>query len=145
MAEERMGDVDAREVLEKVVQYRKFLHERLVPDLNDAVEQRSKLEEEIEDWKGLEASISTPTGEETALVDLGAGVFAEGRVHDPRTMYVSIGLGFFVQCSAEEGLGMARERVQILQERKLKAEDSITSIQGSISLVTQGIEELKRL
>jgi len=137
---------DREALLDEVIKYRKFVHERLVPDLNASIERRDALKAELEEYTDLEQSLTASTSEQqgaTELVHLGADVYAEGRVHDPHIVYLSIGLGFYVQCTPNEGLEIARVKMGALREAKARAEESATSIRRRIGFFKHMIDEVK--
>jgi len=68
----------------------------------------------------LQKSSSGGLGDDDSekLVHLGAEVFAKARVHDPKTVFMYVGLGFYVQCSLDESLKLAEDNIQRLQQKK---------------------------
>ena len=88
--------------------------------------QRAKLIEEVGEYQELRESISLQKQQQDKglsghhvsskrMVNLGSDVYATAKVQDPKTIYISIGLGFYLQCSLDEGLGLVTERIEILQ------------------------------
>jgi len=92
----------------------------------DAVEQRDLLVAELESFCDLHSNISLQKSssgglgddDSEKLVHLGAEVFAKARVHDPKTVFMYVGLGFYVQCSLDESLKLAEDNIQRLQQKK---------------------------
>ncbi len=68
--------------------------------------------------------------EKEKLVPLGADVFAQARVHDPKTVFMFVGLGFYVQCSLDEGLRLAEDKIQLLQQKKAQLDQSLLQSDG---------------
>lgn len=99
-----------------------------------SLDRRAALEEELAKYAELEAELGSSTGrDEPKMLDLGANVYATARVHDPDVVNMYVGLGFYIQCSAERALELARERVQIMAARKTQLDRSIEAMVSSSS------------
>ena len=143
-------DSSNHDALQKVLQYRTFYHETLKPDLDNAVEERAKVLDDLGEYEQLRESIALQQkggelGSAKRMIHLGADVYATAKVHDPQTICIYVGLGFYLQCTLDEGAHLVEDRIESLRRKKSRLDHSVANIKANIDLVLGGIEELKKM
>ncbi|CAI5474790.1 unnamed protein product [Closterium sp. Yama58-4] len=130
----------------KVAEYERFVEERLKVDLQAAMEDRHKVQEEIQVYeelvRNIEALDENGVEETRAMVNLGGEVFVQADVPDTSHIFVSVGLGFHVEFTRLEAKEFAASKIEHLRKQVARHTERISSIKAHIKLVVEGIREL---
>ncbi|GJP51833.1 hypothetical protein CLOM_g10964 [Closterium sp. NIES-68] len=140
----RSRDSDATAA--KVAEYERFVEERLKVDLQQAMEDRHKVQEEIQVYeelvRNIEALEANGVEEMRAMVNLGGEVFVQADVPDTSRIFVSVGLGFHVEFTRLEAKEFAATKIEHLRKHVAGHTETVSSIKAHIKLVVEGIREL---
>mmetsp|Transcript_34239 Transcript_34239/g.61129 ORF Transcript_34239/g.61129 Transcript_34239/m.61129 type:complete len:171 (-) Transcript_34239:266-778(-) len=135
----------------KVKAYQAFLDGRLRVDLARLENRRDEVRQELQDYVDLERNIGAlrEGGERglSTLVDLGtdAQVYCQAEVPDASRVYVSIGLGFHLECTLEEASVPIGLQKKALQAKVDGLTGQMAAVKADMKLVTEGIRELMQL
>ncbi|CAI5504339.1 unnamed protein product [Closterium sp. Naga37s-1] len=163
---------DSDDTAAKVAEYERFVEERLKVDLQAAMEDRHKVQEEIqvlyalsspqilspllgvagrfrefsstieELVRNIEALEENGVEEMRAMVNLGGEVFMQADVPDTSHIFVSVGLGFHVEFTRLEAKEFAASKIEHLRKQVARHTERISSIKAHIKLVVEGVREL---
>jgi len=137
------------EVDEKIKQYEEFINDKLRVDLQKLVEQRAKHQGEIEEFQELLEEVTrlreSNTQEFKSLVDIGCGVFCQAHVPDASRIFISIGLGFHVECTLEEAPRIIKLRQDALQKKVTHTVKQAAEVKAHIKFMVEAIRQLSGL
>lgn len=80
-----------------------------------------------------------------SLVDLGSEVYCQAQVQDTSSVYISIGLGFHLECSLDEAPRVIELRRAVARAKLEDATTQSAKIRAHIKLVEGGLMELMNL
>ena len=136
----------------KIEQYETFLNETLRSDLKKSLELRDKIYEEQAEFLALRNSINAINTSELVpgeplktKVDLGCNFYCQARVPDPEKIFVSVGLGFFLEFTLEEALVYIAKKDQELEAKAEKLTLNCAKLKANIKLVIGGLQELQKI
>jgi len=134
------------------LRYETHLNEVLRKDLEKCLDARDKIYSEQAEFIALRHSIAAIRNAELSdreplktRVDLGCNFYCEAEVADPKTIMMSIGMGFYVQMSLDEALAYISKRDAALTEEAELLTKQTTSIKANIKLVIAGLRELQSI
>ena len=113
MAEHEQLAQERREAVDRAAQFAR----RVRDDMENLDRQIADLQAQQDALDALLTHINSVGGTRELLVDLGCGVHAEATLQKTRTLFVGVGLGFFLEASADEALAIADKRRRFLDER----------------------------
>ncbi|CAI7803898.1 unnamed protein product [Closterium sp. NIES-53] len=134
---------DSDDTAAKVAEYERFVEERLKVDLQAAMEDRHKVQEEIQVLYALSCpQILSPLlggiEEMGEIINLGGEVFVQADVPDTSHIFVSVGLGFHVEFTRLEAKEFAASKIEHLRKQVARHTERISSIKAHIKLVSTG-------
>ncbi|CAG8680187.1 16160_t:CDS:2 [Cetraspora pellucida] len=133
---------------EKIVEYEKFLHEKLEPDLKNVWDLREKIYEETSDYMKLKNYIqlikSNELKELKTMVDLGSNFYAQAKIPDTTYIYVNVGFGFHVQLTLDEAIKYIDRKEKLLQRKSDQYTQDISKINAHIKLALTEIMNLQK-
>ena len=142
----------AKDIASKVAQYETFLNETLRTDLKNTLTLRDKIYQEQAEYLALRNSINAikladlVTGEPLKTkVDLGCNFYCQARVADPTKIFVSVGLGFFLELSLDEALEFIKKKDKELSKEAIKLTNDCAKLKANIKLVIGGLQELQQI
>ena len=138
----------------KIEEYERFVNERLRTDLKLVLERKDCVNGEIADFMQLKTTIQhlserqgAHDGEEKGplktMVDLGCNFYAKARVHNFSHIFVSIGLGFYLEMELSEAAAYADKRVESLRAEVEKLSEQASQINARIKMVLGALDELQ--
>ena len=150
----------AEKLASKVVEYERFLNERLRTDLRYVLQKKDDVNADIAELLQLKATIKhlmtrqqalhepPPTSTQRnqplkTMVDLGCNFYAKARVHDCSRIVVSIGLGFYLEMELNEAVGHVDRRVESLTADVEKLSEQASQINARIKIVLGALDELQ--
>lgn len=156
----------AEKLSSKVVEYERFLNERLRTDLRYVLERKDRNSDEIAEFLQLKATIQhlmtipkvkqeahwqqvTPASAQQksvplkTMVDLGCNFYAKARVRDYSRIIVSIGLGFYLEMELREAVEYVDKRVERLTVEADKLSEEASQINARIKVVLGALDELQ--
>lgn len=141
---------DNSEITRKVLDYEKFLNEKLREDLRLILEKRDKIYEQIAEYLQLKTTIekikeNNETGDLKTKVDLGCNFYVQANIPDPSRIYVFIGFGFFLEMTHDEALKYIKKRTQFLTEHTDRLTSDAAKVKSNIRLVLEGLRELQNI
>lgn len=148
-------DASVSELKEKLKQYSTFIDTKLHPALKRAVTSRERVEHEVKEYQELLDKLNAVETKVPlqAMVNLGHElVYCNAEVQDPSTIYVDVGMGFFVQLTRDEAPGVIQKRIEFLQNQVLpkRVEDAsrvASHLESSLMIVealSQHLQELQQ-
>ena len=142
----------AKEITGKVAQYETFLNETLRTDLKSTLTLRDKIYQEQAEYLALRNSINAiqlvelvPGEPLKTKFDLGCNFYCQARVPDPTKIFVSVGLGFFVELTLDEALEFIRKKDGELGKEADKLTADCAKLKANIKLVIGGLQELQHI
>ena len=78
-------------------------------------------------------------------VDLGCNFYCQARVPDPTKIFVSVGLGFFVELTLDEALKFISKKDGELGKEADKLTANCAKLKANIKLVIGGLQELQHI
>lgn len=155
----------AEELSWKVVEYERFLNERLRTDLRYVLERKDGINDDIAEFLQLKSTIqhlmTIPTVSQEAkqpvtpastqrksvalktMVDIGCNFYAKARVCDCSRIIVSIGLGFYLEMELREAVDYVDKRVERLTAEADKLSEQASQINARIKMVLGALDELQ--
>jgi prefoldin alpha subunit len=118
-------DVSPSELREKLKEYSSFIDSTLHPELQKAVSAREETEADIREHQELHDKLAVIIRDREkepleAMVNLGDElVYCKAEVQDASTVFVDVGLGFFVELTVDEAMPVIRKRIAFLEREKL--------------------------
>ena len=141
-----------KHISKKVAQYEAFLNETLRSDLNTTLTLRDKIYQEQAEYLALRNSINAiklaelvPGEPLKTKVDLGCNFYCQARVPDPTKIFMSIGLGFFVEMTLDEALTFTNKKDSDLGKEADKLTADCAKLKANIKLVIGGLQELQHI
>ena len=121
MADEHVSPSELRE---KLKEYSKFIDSTLHPQLKSTVSARDETEADIREYQELHDKLTVIKRENQkpleALVNLGNELcYCGAEVEDPSTVFIDVGLGFFVELTVDEAMSVILKRITFLETKKL--------------------------
>ena len=80
-----------------------------------------------------------------SLVDIGCGVFCQAHVPDASRIFISIGLGFHVECTLEEAPKVIKLRQDALQKKVSHTVKQAAEVKAHIKFMVEAIRQLSGL
>ena len=117
-------DVSHSELREKLKEYSRFIDETLHPALKISVSAREETEADIREYQELHDKLAMIRDREKepleALVNLGHELaYCSAEVEDPSTVFIDVGLGFFVELTLDEAMSVILKRIAFLEKERL--------------------------
>ena len=141
-----------KDITDKVAQYETFLNETLRTDLKSTLTLRDKIYQEQAEYLALRNSINAiklaelvPGEPLKTKVDLGCNFYCQARVPDPTKIFVSVGLGFFVELTLDEALEFISKKDGELGKEADKLTSDCAKLKANIKLVIGGLQELQHI
>merc|ERR1712179_100283 len=142
----------AKDIASKVAQYETFLNETLRTDLKNTLTLRDKIYQEQAEYLALRNSINAiklaelvPGEPLKTKVDLGCNFYCQARIPDPTKIFVSVGLGFFLELSLDEALEFIKKKDTELSKEANKLTSDCAKLKANIKLVIGGLQELQQI
>lgn len=141
---------DNSEITRKVLDYEKFLNEKLREDLRLILEKRDKTYEQIAEYLQLKTTIekikeNNETEGLKTKVDLGCNFYVQANIPDSSRIYVFIGFGFFLEMTHDEALKYIKKRTKFLTEHTDRLTSDAAKVKSNIRLVLEGLRELQNI
>ena len=142
----------AGNVSSKVVEYERFLNERLRADLRSVLEKRDAVYNDKAEYTQLKATIQHLINEQGSpqkkeplktMVDLGCNFYAKARVQDYSRIIVAIGLGFYLEMQLDEAVTFTDKKIAILTEEAEQLSEQASQINARIKMVLGALHELQ--
>jgi len=145
--------------MSKVVEYEKFINDRLKVDLKKVLEDLDVIYTEIAEYLQTKTTlekinnaktINSESGEKKyksleTKVDLGCNFYANAVVEDPSRIFMAIHYGFYLEMTHDEAFKFIEKKVKLLNgyvdELKLKEAE----IKANIKFVLEGLREIQNL
>ena len=141
-----------RDLADKVAQYETFLNETLRTDLHNTLTLRDKIYQEQAEFLALRNSINAiklaelvPGEPLKTKVDLGCNFYCQARIPDPTKIFVSVGLGFFLELTLDEALKFINKKDAELGKEADKMTTDCAKLKANIKLVIGGLQELQQI
>ncbi|XP_045168290.1 protein UXT-like [Mercenaria mercenaria] len=134
----------------KVLEYERFVNEKLKEDLRLILEQRDKSYGQIAEYLQLKTTIekikeSKQTEGLKTKVDIGCNFYVQANIPDSSRIYVFIGFGFFLEMTLDEALKFIGKRTKLLNEHTDRLTDDAAKVKANIRLVLEGLRELQQI
>jgi prefoldin alpha subunit len=78
-------------------------------------------------------------------VDVGCGVFCQAKVPDATRLFISIGLGFHVECTLEEAPRVIKLQKDALQKKVMQNVKQAAEVKAHIKFMVEAIRQLSGL
>eukprot|EP00118_Oscarella_pearsei_P020086 m.216396 g.216396 ORF g.216396 m.216396 type:complete len:144 (+) comp39867_c0_seq3:405-836(+) len=131
---------------DKVVQYETFVNDVLKRDLKRTHDQRDAVLLQLTEYNKLRellCNIKCDDREMKTQIDLGCNFYAQARVNDPSRIFLSIGLGCYVEMTHDEALSYMEKKEAQLKKRCSDLIRQSAYIQAQIKLVLEGLNEIQ--
>ncbi|XP_052807924.1 protein UXT-like [Mya arenaria] len=137
-------------VEKKVEEYERFVNEKLREDLRKIIEQRDQVYSQIAEYLQLKNTIEQikkagVTEDLKTKVDLGCNFYVQANIADPRTIFVFVGYGFFVEMSFDEAIKFIDKRTKFLNDHTDHLTSEANKVKANIRLVIEGLRELQNI
>jgi prefoldin subunit 5 len=141
----------------KVLEYEKFLNDRLRADLQRAWSERDRLFSEIAEYERLRVTLNTldelyKNRKETDLedplptqIDLGCSFFVQAECSVNNRIFISIGFGLFCELTYDEGKIFIDKKLPYLREQQVELTNKIAHIKANIKLVLEALKEIQTI
>lgn len=142
----------AEKVSSKIVEYERFLNERLRTDLRSVLERKEAVYSDIAEYTQLKNTIrhlinkqGSPQKSEPlkTMVDLGCNFYAKARVQNYSRIIVSIGLGFYLEMQLDEAMAFIDKTVAHLTKDAEQLSEQASQINARIKMVLGALHELQ--
>jgi prefoldin subunit 5 len=142
-------DEEVEDLHGKISDYQQFLH-RVISDRMAAQALLDVYEHDISSLDRLDADLTRLKTEgkadDACWVDLGADVQMKAELNDPSTIFISVGLGFHVECKVGvEASRIIAIRRGFFQAKAEEARATLERIQNHEALITEGLSQLQKL
>lgn len=140
-----------QDLSQKILHYEEFLNERLRSDLHKVLSQREKVCEEIAEYNQLKNTVDLLHRERLGvagsplktMVDLGCNFYAHAKVEDCSRIFVSVGLGFYLEMELDEASAFIEKKVTNLSNKLEELSEQAAQINGRVKLVMETLRELQ--
>jgi len=141
----------------KVLEYEKFLNDRLRADLQRAWSERDRIFSEIAEYERLRVTLNTldelyKNRKETDLedplptqIDLGCSFFVQAECSINNRIFISIGFGLFCELTYDEGKIFIDKKLPYLREQQVELTNKIAHIKANIKLVLEALKEIQTI
>ena len=144
---------DSRDIHSKVLEYEKFVNDRLKEDLRKVHQLRDHLYSRIAEYLQLKRTVEIlRTGNVTTkkqslktMVDLGCNFYCQAKIEDTSTIFVDVGFGIFVEFTLSEAEAFIENKVSQLTKEGEKLSKDSAKIKAHIKLVLEGLRELQSI
>ena len=139
----------ANSLPKKVLEYERFLNERLKTDLQAVLDNRDTVYADMAEYMQLRTVIErlqgdgVPTTHLKTMVDLGCNFYSKAVVPDPSRVCVAVGFGFFVEFSHEEALRFIDKKVVHLNKKTEDLTKRACQIKARIRMVVEALREVQ--
>ena len=142
----------AEKISSKLVDYERFLNERLRTDLRSVLERKDAIYSDIAEYTQLKATIrhlinkqGSPQKDEPlkTMIDLGCNFYAKARVQDYSRITVAIGLGFYLEMQLDEAMAFIDKKVASLTREAKQYSEQASQINARIKMVLGALHELQ--
>lgn len=136
----------------KIVEYERFLNERLRTDLRSVLERKDAVCSDIAEYTQLKTTIQhlinkqgSPQKNEPlkTMIDLGCNFYAKARVQDFSRIIVAIGLGFYLEMQLDEAVTFIDKKVASLTKDAEQLSEQASQINARIKMVLGALHELQ--
>lgn len=149
MDDGEVAPLSAEELAQRLEQYRTFRDQVLLPELGRLQQREARLREDVEEYERLQANArGLMEAQQSSLdtrVDIGCQVYCQAHVPDTSRLFVSIGLGFMVECAPQEVACVTAPRLEHLRAQLDAAGRKAEAARVHVGQVDESVEELARL
>jgi prefoldin subunit 5 len=145
--------------MSKVVEYEKFINDRLKVDLKKVLEDLDVIYTEIAEYLQIKSTlekinraktVNSASGhkEYKALetkVDLGCNFYANAIVDDPSRIFIAIHYGFYLEMTHDEAFKFIEKKVKLLNGYVDELKSKEAEIKANIKFVLEGLREIQNL
>ncbi|KAF9417835.1 hypothetical protein BGZ94_009855 [Podila epigama] len=139
----------ASSVQEKLARYETFVNETLKKDLQDALDARNVIYDQISEYlklaKDIEIIKSNGLKEMKTQVDIGSNFYVQAKIPDTQYIYVSVGFGFYTQLTLDEALTFISKKETQLNKKAEVYTQKASKIRAHIKLVLEAMAEVMNL
>ncbi|PWN51854.1 hypothetical protein IE53DRAFT_385779 [Violaceomyces palustris] len=151
--EQELDEATPTETSQALAKSRKFLVDRLLPDLETAQRRLDSIATEIQELEKLRVALreldlqSDKEGVKDGLYlsDLGEGVALQAGFSNQADPIISIGRGNFLQLTNKEARAFISSKLKILERRKEAAYEKVAQIEAHVHLTSTSISQLDAL
>lgn len=140
----------------KVIEFEKFVNEKLKTDLKLVLDEQDAIYTEIAEYlqvKDTVEKLQTVNKKQDkeelktfkTRVDLGCNFYANAVVENASRIFVSIGYGFFLEMKFDEALKFIDKKVKLLNEQADDLTNKASEIKANIKFVLEGLREIQNL
>jgi prefoldin subunit 5 len=148
-ASKRMSD---QLLSEKVLRFETFLNDQLKPDLQAILKERDAVYCDMAELLALKNSLLAVKAAELkpgqplrTRSDIGCNFYVEASIPDPSTVYVEIGLGFYLEMRHDEALAYVEKKTKVLEEKATVLTDQACKVKANVKVTLHGLRELQGL
>ncbi|KAG0335121.1 hypothetical protein BG000_007768 [Podila horticola] len=127
-------------VQQKLARYETFVNESLKKDLQDALDARNVIYDQISEYlklaKDIEIIKSNGLKEMKTQVDLGSNFYVQAKIPDTQYIYVNVGFGFHAQLTLDEALTFISKKEGQLSKKADVYTQKASQIRAHIKLVS---------
>eukprot|EP01024_Parvocaulis_polyphysoides_P060143 TRINITY_DN652_c1_g1_i1.p3 TRINITY_DN652_c1_g1~~TRINITY_DN652_c1_g1_i1.p3 ORF type:complete len:178 (+),score=11.34 TRINITY_DN652_c1_g1_i1:76-609(+) len=130
---------------ESQFKYKKWIVDRLQPDLIALEEKIKSKENDLRELKMLEEYVDYQHSmwQEEKLIDIGEGVLAMAAIDKNSKLYLNVGLGFCCECSMKEAEGIIPLLQQKMQHQLDKLNKKAIDVRAHIQIAQQALNMLE--
>eukprot|EP00960_Hanusia_phi_P038752 753580-Hanusia_phi.AAC.2 len=147
MAQGAQEDPDA--IGAKVDRYANFVDDVLRIKLANLIQQREEVVKDVEALEKLRSTIMLMQerggGRMKTMVNVGCECYMQAQVPETSRIFISVGLGFYVEMKLEEALEFVDKKVELLQVKADKQGNEISEVHSQIEMVLKAIQEVLRI
>ncbi|KAJ5075520.1 protein uxt [Anaeramoeba ignava] len=134
---------------QKIQEFESFINEKLKPDLQKILDLRDSIYTKISNYlilkNNLEILEEINSTELTTLMDFGANIFVQTKVHDTSKLFVDIGANVFLEFTRKGAINFIEKQEKILNEQADELTEKAAKIKANIQTISQGIYELMNI
>ncbi|KAG0330551.1 hypothetical protein BGZ99_000022 [Dissophora globulifera] len=136
-------------IQQKIARYESFVNEGLRKDLQDALDARDAIYDQISEYlklaKDIEVIKDNGLKEMKTQVDLGSNFYVQAKIPDTEYIYVNVGFGFHAQLTLDEALTFIPKKEAYLQKKAEKYTEKAAQIRAHIKIVLEAMAEIMKL
>ncbi|KAF9301700.1 hypothetical protein BGZ74_006374 [Mortierella antarctica] len=136
-------------VQQKLARYETFVNESLKKDLQDALDARNVIYDQISEYlklaKDIEIIKSNGLKEMKTQVDIGSNFYVQAKIPDTQYIYVNVGFGFHAQLTLDEALTFISKKEVQLSKKADAYTQKASQIRAHIKLVLEAMAEIMKL
>ncbi|XP_049858350.1 protein UXT homolog [Schistocerca gregaria] len=134
---------------EKVLKYEAFINDVLKEDLKKVHARQDHVTTEIAEYIQLKNTIQTLKEADMvkdgfkAKMNLGCNFYVQANVSDPKTMFIDIGLGHYLEFTLDEAQKFIDRRLELLCQQSNKLKKDSAQTKAMIKMVLGGLHQLQ--